>query len=78
MVEKDWTSFGLIDWKVIELQAGADGSQPYSVQAILTWEEEESLSKALAGEEGKTVKGDAPNFSNKDPILVIGNVVGSG
>jgi hypothetical protein len=41
-------------------------------------EEEESLSKALAGKEGKIVIKDVPDFSNKELIVVTGSVVGSG
>lgn len=68
----------MLDWKVIELKASADGSKPYSVQAIITWKEEDSLTKALEGEAGKIVMGHVPNFSNKDPMFVVGNVVGNG
>ena len=77
IVEKNWGHYGLKDWKIVEFAAGPDGSKPYSIGAVLTWESEEGLQKALGGEEAKTVFGDVPNFSNKQPVFLSGNVVGS-
>lgn len=37
LVQKCWGSMGLKDWQIVEFAPGPDGSQPYSVQAILTW-----------------------------------------
>jgi uncharacterized protein (TIGR02118 family) len=77
LVDKNWKSYGLQDWKVVEFEAGADGKKPYSVGAVLTWADDAGLKKALASEHGKTVLGDVPNFSNKDPVFLIGDVVGA-
>jgi len=77
LVQKHWGPHGLTDWKVIEFQAGPDGSKPYSVQATLTWKDGESLQKALAASETASIFGDVPNFSNKSPVFMAGAVVGS-
>jgi uncharacterized protein (TIGR02118 family) len=77
LVQKHWAQYGLTDWQVVEFAAGADGSKPYSVQAILTFKDEESLKSALGSGEAATVFGDVPNFSNKSPVFVAGKVVGS-
>lgn len=77
LVQKNWGPYGLTDWKIVEFAPGPDGSKPYSVQAILTWKDEESLKNALAGGEAATVFGDVPNFSNQSPLFVAGKVVGS-
>lgn len=37
LVSKCWGGMGLKDWQVVEFAPGADGSLPYSAQAILTW-----------------------------------------
>lgn len=77
LVQKHWGPYGLEDWSVVEFAAGPDGSKPYSIQAILTWKDGESLQKALAGEEAAIVFGDVKNFSNKGPLFLAGSVVGS-
>ena len=77
IVDKNWGPFGLKEWKVIEFAAGPDGKKPYSIGAVLTWESEDGLKQALGGEEAKNVLGDVPNFSNKSPVFLMGNVVGS-
>ena len=77
LVQKNWGPYGLEDWKVVELAPSPDGSKPYSIQAILTWKDGESLQKALAGPEAATVFGDVPNFSNKSPVFLAGQMVGS-
>ena len=78
LVSKHWTSFGLKDWKVVQCSAGPDGSKPYSVAAITTWESVDGIQKSLGGEAGKVVMGDVKNFSNKDPVFLMGDIVGAG
>jgi len=73
LVGNKWTSYGLQSWKV--LQFGDDA--PYKVQATLEWDSMESFQKAASGPEVKDVMGDVPNFSDKDPVLMPGEVVGT-
>jgi len=77
LVGKDWKSFGLLDWKVIQFEAGPDGSKPYSIAAILTWDSIDSIPKALASDAGKGILADVENFSDKGPIFLVGNIVGA-
>ncbi|EXJ59483.1 uncharacterized protein A1O5_12108 [Cladophialophora psammophila CBS 110553] len=77
LVSEKWSQYGLQAWKVIQLLPGPDGSKPYSVAALLTWESADGLSKALKGDEAQTVFGDVPNFSNRSPIFLMGDIVGS-
>lgn len=77
LVDKNWGSYGLKDWKVIELQNGPDGSKPYSIAAVMTWESADGVKEALASEAAKTVFGDVPKFSNKGPLFLMGDVVGA-
>lgn len=70
-----WTPFGLMDWKVIEFAAGPDGSKPYSIGTVLTFETADSVKTVLASNAGKVVMDDVPNFSNKSPIFLNGDTV---
>lgn len=73
-VSKDWTPFGLQDWKVVELSASPDGSKPYSIAAIMTWDSLESIPKALESDVGKDILADVENFCNKAPQFIVGDV----
>ncbi|KAK5299210.1 hypothetical protein LTR99_007478 [Exophiala xenobiotica] len=77
LVAEHWTKFGLNDWKVVDLGDSPDGSKPYSVAAILTWDSVDGVKKALADESAKIVMGDVENFSNKSPTFLMGDIVGS-
>lgn len=77
LVAEHWTTFGLRDWKVVELGNCPDGSKPYSVAALLTWDSVEGLKKALESDSAKAVFGDVENFSNKSPTFLMGDIVGS-
>ena len=71
MVQKHWAQYGLKSWKV--LQFGDDA--PYCVQATLEWDKMEDFQTAANSPEAKTVLGDIPNFSDKQPVLMPGHVV---
>lgn len=78
LVAEKWGPYGLTGWSVLQFADGPDGSKPqYSVQATLTWENGEQVAKALGGKETEEVMEDVKNFSNKGPIFLVGNVVGS-
>lgn len=82
MVEKAWKPHGAKNWNVIEIPAGPDGKAPYSAQAIVAWEPRgenglDGVIAATTSEEGKAVSADVPNFSNRQPVVCIGGVVGS-
>jgi uncharacterized protein (TIGR02118 family) len=73
LVESKWKQYGLKSWKVLQFPSDA----PYSVQATLEWDSKEDFEKALGSEETKEVLGDVPNFSDKNPVLMPGDVKGS-
>jgi uncharacterized protein (TIGR02118 family) len=60
LAHKSWAPH-LKDWKVIEYAAGQDGSKPYSVAAILTFDSAEDMQKALACEATKEVVSPVPH-----------------
>lgn len=77
LVSEKWGKYGLTGWKVVQFAAGPDGSKPYSVAALLTWDSADGIQKALGGEEAGVVLGDVKNFSNKSPQFLLGDIVGS-
>jgi len=74
LVQKLWGPAGLKNWTVLKF--GADA--PYSVQATLFWDSMADFENAGKDQEntGK-IMGDIKNFSNVDPVLMPGEVVGS-
>lgn len=73
LVQKHWGQYGLQSWKVLKF--GDDA--PYCVQATLEWGSLSEFQKAATSDSAKEVLGDVPNFSDKDPILMSGDVVGT-
>lgn len=73
LVGKLWGPSGLTSWKVIKF--GED--QPYAVQATLEWSDLSAFQKAAAGEHTAQIMGDVTNFSDKNPTLIPGEVVGT-
>lgn len=73
LVEKNWKQYGLKSWKVLKFE----GDVPYSVQATLEWDSMDDYQKAVQAPETKEVLGDVENFSDKGPILMASNVVGT-
>ena len=78
LVMDTWGTHGLKKWEVIKFAAGPDGGKPqFSVQAILSFENADSVKNALASEETAKVFGDVKNFSNKGPVFLSGDVTGT-
>ena len=78
LVEEKFKPFGLKGWRVLK-EAGTvgDGKPRYSVICNLEFDAAEQFHAAVAAE-GGPVFGDVPNFSNKAPVVVIGDRVGAG
>lgn len=77
LVEEKFKPFGMERWRVLKAVGTPSGSKPlYSIIANLEFDTADQFRSAVAAE-GGTVFGDVPNFSNKGPIVVIGDLVGS-
>lgn len=70
LVQDKWGKYGLKSWKIIYF--GDDS--PYCVQATLEFDSMKSFQEAGASPEAKEVLGDVPNFSDKDPVIMAGEV----
>lgn len=78
LAKKTWSPMGLKGYEIVQMTPGPDGSRgPYAVVAIMHWNNAKEAGMALASEASKAVFGDLHNFSNKRPVFVGGNVVGS-
>lgn len=76
MVFDKFGPHGMTGYRVLKLTGTASGdAAPYSVQATLMFRNQEGFQSALQAEAGP-VLGDIPNFSDKEPVLIVGDVVG--
>ena len=73
LVAKHWTPLGLKSWKVLQFPP----ESPYCVQATLEWGSMDDFKAAAGHESAKEVMGDIKNFSDKEPVLMSGEVVGT-
>jgi len=79
LVNEKWGPHGLLNWNVIQLSPNPGGSDlPYKVEATLIWRDKESFTTLMAMDEWKIVFDDVPNFCNEMPMMLTGDVVGSG
>ncbi len=77
LVDEKFRSFGMKGWRVLKAVGTPHGGKPlYSIIANLEFDTADQFRAAVAAE-GGVVFGDVPNFSNKDPVVVIGDLVGS-
>ena len=77
LVEARFKPFGIKGWRVLKAAGTPFGGKPlYSIIANLEFDTADQFRSAVAAE-GEIVFGDVPNFSNKEPFVVIGDLVGS-
>ncbi|TKA32402.1 hypothetical protein B0A50_01508 [Salinomyces thailandicus] len=73
LVQQKWGSYGLKSWKVVQMPS----EQPFCVMALLEFDSMASFQKAGAGPEREDVMNDIKNFSDKEPTILTGGMVGS-
>lgn len=73
MVAEEWGPYNFEGYSVLKLVGTPDPKtkSEYSVQATLHFKSVEDFHAAAAAK-GPKVLGDVPNFSNKEPMLMIG------
>lgn len=77
MVADRFGSHGMTGWRVVRLDGTPAGPSPFSVMATLEFGSADGFGAAVKAE-GAAVFGDVPNFSNKQPQVMIGEVTGHG
>lgn len=76
LIQSLWGKYGVKGWSVTKYGNGIDGSAPlYAFGSVVVWESAAGIETAFAGTEVAHIMGDVPNFSNKQPIFLIGEVV---
>ncbi len=77
LVDEKFKPYGLKGWRVLKAVGTPTGAKPlFSIIANLEFDDAQQFKAAVAAE-GGAVFGDVPNFSNKEPVVVIGDLVGS-
>ncbi len=76
LVAERFASHGFKGWRVTRFIGTPQGGKAiYSVMATLEFDHADQFRAAIAAE-GGVVLGDVPNFSNKEPVIMIGDIVG--
>ena len=71
MVQKNMSSFGMTGWRVTQ----NSGESPYAVTCELYLESLPKFQEGM-GNHGEEILGDVKNFSDKEPVLMPGEVTG--
>jgi uncharacterized protein (TIGR02118 family) len=74
LVAEKWTPYGLKDWQVVQFTTA---NAPFKVGAMFTWDNLNGATAAMKAHESKVIFDDVPNFSDQQPILFSGDIVGS-
>ena len=77
LVDERFKPFGIKGWRVLKAVGSPSGDKPaFSVICNLEFDTADQFRAAVAAE-GGPVFGDVPNFSNKSPVVVVADLVGS-
>ncbi|KAH7140356.1 hypothetical protein B0J13DRAFT_624212 [Dactylonectria estremocensis] len=77
-VQEAWKDIGVKGVQMIKFtDAVGGGKLPFSVAAITTFDSPDGSKKALVAPQTKAVFEDAPNYTNMQPLLLLGDVTAS-
>ncbi|KAB2580515.1 putative ethyl tert-butyl ether degradation protein [Lasiodiplodia theobromae] len=77
LAHKNFGPHGMKGYKVARVVGTASGDPaPYSIQCTLEFDTVEQVKTAVSTSAGP-VMADVPNFSNQQPIFLIGEIVGT-
>lgn len=76
LIERHWKKFGVKSWSVTKFTPGLDGNQPlYAFGSTVYWDNNARIKEAFESPETAEIMGDVPNFSNKQPIFLLGRII---
>ena len=79
LVEKYWRSAGLLRWEFVGYKSmGGEKDPEYQIGTFMQWKDEASFKAATEGPGYKEVMDDVKNFSNRQPIFLVGDILKSG
>ena len=78
LVMEKFGPHGLKRWEVLEYKPDGAGAKPaFCVGATLIFDSPDQMAAATSSEDAKPVFGDIPNFCNKQPVFLGGNLIGT-
>ncbi|KAH6892892.1 ethyl tert-butyl ether degradation EthD [Thelonectria olida] len=76
LIQTLWGKYGVKSWSATKFANGINGSAPvYTFGSIVVWDNQEQVKTAFSGPEADEIMGDVPNFSNKQPVFLFGDVL---
>lgn len=76
LVQRTIGKHGMSSWTATRFGPGVDGSEPrYTFGSVAYWDSLASIKAAFAAPEVTEVMGDVANFSNKQPVFLIGETL---
>ncbi|KAK0716118.1 ethyl tert-butyl ether degradation EthD, partial [Lasiosphaeris hirsuta] len=73
IVQEHWGLYGLSSWNVTEFTLGPEGTPlVFAFAATINSDKREPIAAALAGVDIHDIMDDVTNFSNKQPIILVG------
>ncbi|KAH7141041.1 hypothetical protein EDB81DRAFT_948737 [Dactylonectria macrodidyma] len=76
MIQERWGKYGVISWSATKFIDGLDGSpSPYAFGSVVNWDNADQVKTAFAGPEVADIMRDVSNFSNKQAIFLLGEVL---
>ncbi|KAG8160070.1 hypothetical protein KVR01_010707 [Diaporthe batatas] len=78
LMERLLGKYGVKSWTVTTYLPSADGSAaPYVFSSTVTWTSAQAIKEAFADESAPQILADVANFSNKQPVFLVGEITGS-
>nr|POF24730.1 hypothetical protein CFP56_71705 [Quercus suber] len=75
LVSRHWGPHGMTGWKVLQISSP---DSVYQIQATLEFASGDAIQKAMSSDGRREVMGDIKNFTEAQPVIIAGPVVGSG
>lgn len=76
LMQRQFVKHGLKSWEAVEYKPGLDGAKPaYILGVTLVFDSPDQFSAALSSEDAKAIFADMPNYTNKQPICLSGDLV---
>lgn len=76
IVKENFGQYGLQRVDITEFGPGIDGTKPaFVLQAVMVWESQDHMSRAMASAKASVVFGDMGRFCNVQPVAMSGYAI---
>lgn len=80
-MQQCWNMFknrGLQSWEVVQYKPNAEGEKPPQIIGVtLEWDSAQALYDAFGDPKAQALLQDVPNFTNVQPVMFAGDILGS-